>query len=117
MRSENAPDATAVLALRPSFIDFSTNAKIDAAVTRLRARAEVEGGPAALEVFAPAGGSNTGPDAEALLAAIPAILAPTAPGSSGARSRTAARTLAARLPGLAESISTPLIRRPCLRSS
>ena len=58
----------------PAYLIVGTDeAKIDAAVTRLRARAEAEGGPAALEVFAPAGGPNSGPDAEALLAAIPAM--------------------------------------------
>jgi DNA polymerase III subunit delta len=47
-------------------------AKIDAARARLRARAEREGGAAALEVFEPDEGRGM-PDHEALLAAIPAM--------------------------------------------
>ena len=47
-------------------------AKIDATRTRLRARAEREGGAAALEVFEPSEGRGM-PDHEALLAAIPAM--------------------------------------------
>jgi len=47
-------------------------AKIDATRARLRARAEGDGGAAALEVFEPAEGRG-GPDHEALLAAIPAM--------------------------------------------
>ena len=47
-------------------------AKIDAALARLRARAEAEGGPGSLEDYSPASGSSAGPDADALLAAIPA---------------------------------------------
>lgn len=47
-------------------------AKIDATRVRLRARAEREGGAAALEVFEPAEGRGM-PDQEALLAAIPAM--------------------------------------------
>ena len=43
--------------------------KIDATLSRLRARAESEGGPGALESF----GSDGAPDAEALLGAIPAM--------------------------------------------
>jgi DNA polymerase-3 subunit delta len=50
----------------------SDGAKIDATRARLRARAEREGGSAALEVFEP--GENRGmPDHEALLGAIPAM--------------------------------------------
>ena len=58
--------------LRPAYlITGSDTAKIDAAVARLRLRAEREGGPGALEVFpAPPGGA---PDAAALIAAIPAM--------------------------------------------
>lgn len=48
-------------------------AKIDAALARLRRRAESEGGAGSLEVFAPAPGSTAGPDADALLAAIPTL--------------------------------------------
>lgn len=50
----------------------SDGAKIDATRGRLRARAEREGGDAALEVFEPSEGKGM-PDHEALLAAIPAM--------------------------------------------
>ncbi|HEX8050151.1 MAG TPA: DNA polymerase III subunit delta [Solirubrobacterales bacterium] len=50
----------------------SDGAKIDATRARLRARAEREGGAAALEVFEPGEGKGM-PDHEALLAAIPAM--------------------------------------------
>jgi DNA polymerase III subunit delta len=50
----------------------SDAAKIDATRARLRARAEREGGSAALEVFEPDEGKGM-PDHEALLAAIPAM--------------------------------------------
>jgi DNA polymerase-3 subunit delta len=50
----------------------SDGAKIDATRSRLRARAEREGGSAALEVFEPGEGKGM-PDHEALLAAIPAM--------------------------------------------
>ncbi|HKO36831.1 MAG TPA: DNA polymerase III subunit delta [Solirubrobacterales bacterium] len=50
----------------------SDGAKIDATRARLRARAEREGGSAALEVFEPGEGRGM-PDHEALLAAIPAM--------------------------------------------
>jgi DNA polymerase-3 subunit delta len=50
----------------------SDTAKIDATRARLRARAEREGGSAALEVFEPGEGRGM-PDYEALLAAIPAM--------------------------------------------
>lgn len=50
----------------------SDEAKIDATRARLRARAEREGGSAALEVFEPSEGKGM-PDHEALLAAIPAL--------------------------------------------
>jgi DNA polymerase-3 subunit delta len=50
----------------------SDDAKIDATRARLRARAESEGGSAALEVFEPGEGKGM-PDHEALLAAIPAM--------------------------------------------
>ncbi|HEX6984359.1 MAG TPA: hypothetical protein VF170_03230, partial [Planctomycetaceae bacterium] len=50
----------------------SDGAKIDATRARLRARAEREGGSAALEVFEPGEGKGM-PDHEALLAAIPAM--------------------------------------------
>jgi DNA polymerase III delta subunit len=58
--------------LAPAYLIAGTDtAKIDAALARLRSRAEGEGGPGALQVFAPAGGGA--PDAEALVAAIPAM--------------------------------------------
>jgi DNA polymerase-3 subunit delta len=50
----------------------SDGAKIDATRARLRARAEREGGAAALEVFEPGEGKGM-PDHEALLAAVPAM--------------------------------------------
>jgi len=50
----------------------SDEAKIDATRTRFRARAEREGGAAALEVFEPGEGRGM-PDHEALLTAIPAM--------------------------------------------
>jgi DNA polymerase III subunit delta len=50
----------------------SDGSKIDATRARLRARAEREGGSAALEVFEPGEGRGM-PDHEALLAAIPAM--------------------------------------------
>ncbi|MQA73988.1 MAG: DNA polymerase III subunit delta [Solirubrobacterales bacterium] len=58
----------------PAYLIAGTDeAKLDAALERLRSRARAEGGPAALESFAPAPGSSAGPDAEGLLAAIPAL--------------------------------------------
>jgi DNA polymerase-3 subunit delta len=58
--------------IKPAYlIAGSDEAKIAAALSRLRARAEREGGAAGLEVFEPVGGS--GPDADALLAALPAL--------------------------------------------
>ena len=53
-------------------IGGSDGAKIDATRGRLRARAEREGGAAALEVFEPGEGRGM-PDHEALLMAIPAM--------------------------------------------
>lgn len=53
-------------------ISGTDGAKIDATRSRLRARAEREGGAAALEVFEPGEGRGM-PDHEALLAAIPAM--------------------------------------------
>jgi DNA polymerase-3 subunit delta len=59
--------------MRSAYLLSGTDAaKIDAARGRLRARAEAEGGPAALQVFEPAEGRGA-PDHEALLAAIPAL--------------------------------------------
>ncbi len=50
----------------------SDTAKIDSTRARLRSRAEGEGGAAALEIFDPSAGRGA-PDAEALIAAIPAM--------------------------------------------
>lgn len=59
--------------MRPLYlIAGSDGAKIDATRARLRARAEREGGSAALEVFEPSEGKGM-PDHEALLGAIPAM--------------------------------------------
>jgi DNA polymerase-3 subunit delta len=59
--------------MRPLYLIAGTDgAKIDATRGRLRARAEREGGPGALEVFEPGEGRGM-PDHEALLAAIPAM--------------------------------------------
>lgn len=59
--------------MRPLYlIAGSDGAKIDATRARLRARAEREGGSAALEVFEPGEGKGM-PDHEALLASIPAM--------------------------------------------
>jgi DNA polymerase III subunit delta len=59
--------------MQPLYLIAGTDgAKIDATRARLRARAESEGGSAALEVFEPGEGKGM-PDHEALLAAIPAM--------------------------------------------
>ena len=59
--------------MRPLYlIAGSDEAKIDATRARLRARAEREGGSAALEVFEPSEGKGM-PDHEAMLMAIPAM--------------------------------------------
>lgn len=59
--------------MHPLYLIAGTDeAKIDATRARLRARAEREGGAAALEVFEPGEGKGM-PDHEALLAAIPAM--------------------------------------------
>jgi DNA polymerase III subunit delta len=59
--------------IRPAYlIAGSDSAKIAAARARLRARAESEGGPAALETFDATEG-RAAPDADAVLAAIPAL--------------------------------------------
>jgi DNA polymerase-3 subunit delta len=59
--------------MQPLYLIAGTDgAKIDATRARLRARAEREGGSAALEVFEPSEGKGM-PDHEALLAAIPAM--------------------------------------------
>jgi DNA polymerase-3 subunit delta len=59
--------------MQPLYLIAGTDgAKIDATRARLRARAEAEGGSAALEVFEPGEGKGM-PDHEALLAATPAM--------------------------------------------
>lgn len=59
--------------MQPLYLIAGTDgAKIDATRARLRARAEREGGSAALEVFEPGEGKGM-PDHEALLGAIPAM--------------------------------------------
>jgi DNA polymerase-3 subunit delta len=59
--------------MKPLYLIAGTDeAKIDSTRARLRARAEREGGSAALEVFEPGEGEGM-PDHEALLAAIPAM--------------------------------------------
>lgn len=58
--------------LKPAYlIAGDDSAKLGAALSRLRARAEGEGGEGALETFPATGGA--GPDIEALCAAVPAI--------------------------------------------
>jgi len=60
--------------IAPAYLIAGTDeAKIAAAIDRLRARAEAEGGPGALESFAAEPGSSAGPDAAALVGAIPAL--------------------------------------------
>lgn len=60
--------------IAPAFLISGTDgAKIDAAVARLRRRAEAEGGLGALESFSPTAGSSAGPDGQALVDAIPAL--------------------------------------------
>ena len=58
-------------AIKPAYLIAGTDAgKIDAALSRLRTRAEREGGPGALESFATGDGPS---DPEALIAAIPSM--------------------------------------------
>lgn len=60
-------------AIKPAYLIAGTDeGKVDAALARLRARAEREGGPGALESFAPADGQAP-PDADALIAALPSM--------------------------------------------
>jgi DNA polymerase III subunit delta len=60
--------------IAPAYLLAGTDeAKIAAAVSRLRARAHSEGGVGALEDFSPPPGSTSGPDAEALAAAVPTM--------------------------------------------
>jgi DNA polymerase III subunit delta len=67
------PNPRAASPLKPAYLIAGADAgKIDAALARLRARAEREGGPGALESFGSPGGEGA-PDAEALIAAIPSM--------------------------------------------
>ncbi|MBA2523236.1 MAG: hypothetical protein H0V25_07880, partial [Solirubrobacterales bacterium] len=59
-------------AMKPAYLlGGGDDAKLSAALARLRARAEREGGSGALETFA--GAAGTGPDADALIGAMPAM--------------------------------------------
>jgi DNA polymerase III delta subunit len=61
-------------AIGPAYLIAGTDeAKLDAALARLRARAEDEGGAGSLQSFSPPAGSGAAPDAAALVAAIPAL--------------------------------------------
>jgi DNA polymerase-3 subunit delta len=60
--------------IAPAYLIAGTDeSKLDAALARLRARAAAEGGAGALESFSPPPGSGGAPDADALVAAIPAL--------------------------------------------
>jgi DNA polymerase-3 subunit delta len=59
--------------IKPAYLIVGADeGKIDAALTRLRARGEQEGGPGAVQTFGAASGDGP-PDVDALLAAIPAM--------------------------------------------
>lgn len=67
-KSDNGSDG-----IKPAYLIAGTDdGKIDAALSRLRARAEREGGPGALESFTAAAAPQA-PDAGALIAAIPSM--------------------------------------------
>ena len=69
MSGGTSSDATG--GIKPAYLIAGTDAgKIDAAVSRLRSRAEREGGPGALESF---GSGDAPPDPEALIGAIPSM--------------------------------------------
>ena len=58
----------------PAYLIAGTDqGKLDATLTRLRLRAEKEGGVGSLESFSAPAGSSAGPDGEALAAAVPAM--------------------------------------------
>jgi len=60
--------------IKPAYLIAGTDeGKIGAVLARLRARAEREGGPGALETFAAEPGARGGPDAGELVGAIPAL--------------------------------------------
>jgi DNA polymerase III delta subunit len=65
--SDSTPIAPAYL------IGGTDQAKLEAALRRLRARADAAGGPGSLELFEAPAGSSAGPDAGALVAAIPSL--------------------------------------------
>jgi DNA polymerase III subunit delta len=87
-------------------------AKLDAALTALRTRAEREGGPGALESF----GGDGAPDAEALVAAVPALSLTAARRyllADGVERWTAtqAKTAIAGLDGLPPDVTVVLVAR------
>ncbi len=60
--------------IAPAYLIGGTDqAKLEAALRRLRARADAAGGPGSLELFEALPGSSAGPDAGALVAAIPSL--------------------------------------------
>jgi DNA polymerase-3 subunit delta len=70
---ESKTNPSAPSAIKPTYlIAGADEGKIDATLARLRARAEREGGPGALESFGDPSGQGA-PDAEALIAAIPSM--------------------------------------------
>jgi DNA polymerase-3 subunit delta len=93
--------------VKPAYLIAGTDeAKINAARSRLRGRAEREGGPGSLEIFDPGEGRG-GPDAEAVVAALPAmslaagrryVLADGVESWSGAEAATAAEALSSMPP-------------------
>ena len=61
-------------AIAPAYLIGGTDvAKLEAALRRLRARADAAGGPGSLELFEPSPGSSAGPDASALIGSIPSL--------------------------------------------
>jgi DNA polymerase III subunit delta len=69
----SSKSASGSAAIKSAYLIAGTDeGKINAALSRLRARAERESGPGALESFPPAAGAQ-GPDAGALIAAIPSM--------------------------------------------
>ncbi len=101
-------------AIKPAYLIAGTDGgKIDAALSRLRARAEREGGPGALETF----GSGEGPpDPEALIGAIPSMSLMAARRyllADGVERWTAKQTaaVAAALEGLPPDLTLALVAR------
>ena len=73
MSSATTKRSVAPEPIKPAYLIAGTDeGKIDAALGRLRARAEREGGPGALQSFGPDSGSGP-PDVEALIAAVPSM--------------------------------------------